>query len=65
MIDLIAVILSMLVGLVQWHNDPDKKRKRDDYEENKALAEGDSRKLSVRLSDRFDRVRRKNSNSKK
>lgn len=63
MIDLIVMILTLLVGVVNWHNDPEKKAKRIEYEENKDIIEGNSKKLSVRLSDAFDGMCRKDKDS--
>lgn len=62
MIELITAILSIVVMLVQWYNETQKEKKRNDHERDKDIVKGDSRKLSVRLSDAFDRVLRKDRN---
>lgn len=64
MIELITIILSIVVGIVQWYNEPRKVKQRNDHARDKEIVNGNSKKLSVRLSDAFDRMRRKDSNSK-
>ena len=61
MIDLIATILSIIVGVVSWYTSEERKITKTNADINKALAEGDSQKLSVSLSGLFDRVRSKGS----
>ena len=67
MIELITVILSIIVGFVQWYNEPEKVKKRNDHERDKELSNQDSIAISQRLSDGLDRMRifnRKNRKSR-
>lgn len=56
MIDLLAVLLSILVGLVQWHNSPEKKKERNSDERDREIADKDHIAKSKRLSDLVDSV---------
>lgn len=57
MIDLISIILSIVVGFFQWHNSPERIKKRNDHERDKEIAEKDHIAKSRRLSDVLDFVK--------
>lgn len=56
MIDLISILLSIFIGIFQWHNSPERKQKRNDHERDKELANQDSIAISKRLSDLYDKL---------
>ena len=60
MIDLVSIILSIIVGIFQWYNEPGKVKKRNDHERDKEIAEKDHPAKSKRLSDLFDAVKLRN-----
>ena len=60
MIELITIVLSIIVGFVQWYNDPNKVKKRNDHGRDKEIAKKDHVAKSKRLSDMFDSAKLRN-----
>ena len=63
MVALGPILLIILKSVIVDRYSVDGKKKRVDYGENKEIVEGDSKKISARLSNAFDRVRRKDNDS--
>ena len=60
MIELITIILSIIVGFIQWYNESEKVKKRNDHERDKEIARKDHIAKSRRLSDLLDAVKLRN-----
>ena len=61
---IIASLIGIIGGILERRYDVDAVNERTSYERDKEIAEGDSVKLSYRLSNAFDKLRSKGRNSK-